>query len=184
MKTAAENTFVCSRDQFVKSRTRLFVAIFLLCAVVLLGDGIWLYNLSDSLAAAGLLILLLFLISVGLVLPAAFHAPINYQVTKTEVLIRMRARSVAIPIKDIRGIETRCYEYIFQGAYGGGTAVGMFGIVGHFYADNLKEFDAYLTRKDNLVVLGVGSEFKVLSPDQPDDFVRCLKELTGQHSAL
>jgi hypothetical protein len=127
---------------------------------------------------AGVLLILLGIATsgVGLVWPA-YYSPLRYVVTENELIVERRRHNVVIPLEDIAEVKAETHD-VFRGATGGGTARGMFGMVGDFYSSHVPEFYAYATRRDNLVLVALrhkeshGCKVLVLSPDDQDGFIQ------------
>jgi hypothetical protein len=53
---------------------------------------------------------------------------------------------------------------------------GGFGIYGYFYSPNLKDFRAYMTRRNKLVLIRTLHETFVLTPDDPEGFIAAVQQ--------
>ena len=160
------------RSSWSRGVKAVTLCVLSLDAVVLIAGALMLK--SDRAIA---LLFLLPGIALALALLSLFiTAPRKYLVDASSIMILGPAMNISIPLKRVEGIELIGYDNTFREATGGGTRGGIFGYVGHYYG-KLREFRAYCTRQDNLVLVNIADRPGwVLSPDSPEEFVASVKQ--------
>lgn len=143
--------FYAPWDDWVRMRTILYGRVALLGTAGLVVGGVVLMPQSGViggvlLAFAGFALLA----TVGSML---FFMPVRYIVTEASLDIILPLRTVRIPRGEITDVRVCTYADVFADGTGGGSAQGMFGLLGHWYGAHLPEFLAFATRRNDLVVL-------------------------------
>lgn len=101
----------------------------------------------------------------------------SYDLHEDHIHIRRIAFPVRLPIDQFRSV-ARAPELMDQSlrAFGNG---GLFGFYGRFWKPGFGKFQAYVTDPRNTIALKSDTKMVALSPDQPRDFVRLVKEKLG-----
>ncbi len=111
-----------------------------------------------------------------LIISAAF-APRQYQISGDGILVRrLLAKDVKIPLCGIYSIEPVSYKYVLKKAVRVMGSGGGFGIYGEFTSPSLKYFNAYMTRRDKLVLIRTPDKPFVLTPDDPEGFIAAVQQ--------
>jgi len=115
--------------------------------------------------------------TVILIIGAAF-APRQYQITGDSILVnRLFAKDVKIPLSGVYSIEPVSYKYVFKKSVRIMGSGGGFGIYGDFTSPSLKDFKAYMTRRDKLVLIRTLRKPFVLTPDDPEGFIAAVQDV-------
>lgn len=97
--------------------------------------------------------------------------PINYVVTKDEIIVRRLIRDVHIKRTDIVSVELVERNKI-TGAIRTFGVGGLFGYYGNFANFSLGRMTSYATRKDKpVLVKTIDNKKIILTPNEPDKFV-------------
>jgi Bacterial PH domain len=117
----------------------------------------------------------------GIILPPVIFIlayalrPVNYRITRQDLVVHRLLRSVRIPLKNIVSavlIDNREISWSIR-TFGVG---GVFGYYGRFRNNALGNMTWYATRKDRLVLVRtIGDEKIILTPDEPGLFIASLK---------
>ncbi len=135
-----------------------------------------LFGLRENFFCAMIVIVASPLPIVILIIGAAF-APRQYQITGDSILVnRFFSKDIKIPLSEIYSIELVSYKYAFKKSVRIAGSGGGFGIYGHFTSQNLKNFKAYMTRRDKLVLIRTPDKPFVLTPDDPEGFISAVQQ--------
>ena len=99
-------------------------------------------------------------------------APRQYQITDEHILVnRYLAKDITIPRIEVYSVEPVSYKYVFKKSIRICGSGGGFGIYGSFASPSMKDFKAYMTRRDRLVMIKTAHKPFVLTPDDPEGFI-------------
>ena len=119
--------------------------------------------------------LAIFLIIIYLICMAL--KPLNYEITKDELIIRRLIKSVRMNRADIKSVEL-IEKATLSGTIRTFGVGGLFGWYGKFANSQLGNMTWYLTRRDKpVLILKKDSKKILISPDQAEAFVREFKEI-------
>jgi hypothetical protein len=98
----------------------------------------------------------------------------GYDLHDDHIRVRRIALPVRLPIAPLKSVE-KVPDLLNRSlrTFGNG---GLFGFYGRFWKPGLGKFHAYVTNPENTVVLKSDEKMIALSPDQPQVFVRMLRE--------
>ncbi len=140
----------------LKVTTGIFAAVLIVAAVAAAGWG--------SAVVAGILVV------------AAAFAIRGYSVMDGKLMIHRLGWSTKFDLSELIKVEVN------PGATLGSLRTmgigGLFGFVGHFYNEVLGSYKAYATNEFNTVVLVFGRETIVVTPDDPEAFVKAVKAVS------
>jgi hypothetical protein len=156
--------FGASWDGKLRASTGAIAAVLAVAAGVLLILG-WRDRDPAVLVIAGGFALLL----LAVVLLSRAFAPVGFAVEGSEVKVLRRVRPVAIPLTRVRAAGP---YGTFLGAIRLGGSGGLFGWFGRHWSRALGQFQLYATRTRDLVQLDTPEGRFVLSPDDPERFLR------------
>ena len=108
-------------------------------------------------------------IIVAVVVLAAVFAVRGYSVSEGQLQIHHLGWSTRIDLSRLDGAAFR--PEALAGSLRLGAIGGLFGSVGFFLSRELGSFRGYITDRARAVVLDVGGERVLVSPDRPDEFV-------------
>jgi hypothetical protein len=104
-------------------------------------------------------------------------APRQYQITADSILVnRYLAKDITIPRIEVYSVEPVSYKYVFKKSIRICGSGGGFGIYGSFTSPSMKDFKAYMTRRDKLVMIKTAHKPFVLTPDDPEGFIIAASE--------
>ncbi|MBY0503276.1 MAG: PH domain-containing protein [Bryobacteraceae bacterium] len=143
--------------------TKLLTALFLFCAAAILvfsygGSPQFFYGTAGLLAAG--------------VLFAFRYAPVGYRVDAGGVTILRRAADKPLPLATLRSARLLEPAELGQVTWRWPALGGLFGFYGWFETPALGRHQWYAARDERLVLLQVTQGPVVLSPDEPESFVR------------
>lgn len=145
--------------------TRLLTLVFLLCGVTVLA----LSYTGSSPSVFFYFMLVLIGAAVGV---AFWFAPIGYQVDTVAVAVRRRAGAREIPLQTMKAARLMEPAELAESTWRWPAVGGLFGFYGTFETPSLGRHRWYASRDENLVLLQTAKGPVVLSPDQPEVFVR------------
>jgi len=165
-----QRVFRASWDRWVWLITVLFIAL-----MGVLPLGIIAYGLTGTggnrSASIGLGVLMLVILAIIYLL-----APQAYQVEAGALTVQRAGTDVTISLGNVTRVEVTAGWPIFRGALRLGASGGAFGFYGAFWNKTLKNFTAYATRLDTVVILyrAQGSPI-VVTPDDADAFAQLVE---------
>jgi hypothetical protein len=117
---------------------------------------------------------------IGIILGAVYpFAPQDYRVNAQAVVVHRLAPDVVIPLNEIEILEMRTVTPSIR-TWG---AAGFFGSFGWFWSPEIKSYKGYYTRFDNTIVIyRRNNRPVVISPDQPEAFIRAVRNRMGEMS--
>lgn len=145
---------------------RYLVGSSILSVVILFGVGVWLSIVPGS---RSLNYILVFLFA-GLVLGAGLVTIRGYTVTADAILVRRLLWSTRLPREGL--VSATVEPKAMKGSLKLSGNDGMFSFSGWFWSKKLGRFNAYVTDLNRTVVLRWDKRTAVVSPDDPEGFVR------------
>ena len=121
------------------------------------------------------------LIGIGVVLlimlaVTYLFSPQAYQLESGVLTIQRPGTDVTIPLGMIERVEVCGGWQVFRGALRLGASGGAFGFYGSFWSKGLKNFSAFATRLDRVVILyRTQGDPIILSPDEVEAFVQVVE---------
>jgi hypothetical protein len=134
-----------------------------------------LYGMRENMCCA-IVVIAASLIPVSILVIGALFAPLKYFVTDKNIVVKRFIRDVEIPLFNTISIEHVTYKYVFKKAVRIMGSGGGFGIYGNFCSPSLKDFRAYMTRRDKLVLMRTFHKPFVFTPDDPEGFIAAVKD--------
>ena len=101
----------------------------------------------------------------------------GYDLHADHIRVRRIAFPVRLPIAPLKSVE-QAPDLMKRSVRTFGNG-GLFGFYGRFWKPGFGKFHAYVTNPENTVVLNSEEKMIALSPDQPQVFVRMLRERLG-----
>ena len=145
--------------------TRLLTALFLAVAAAIV-----------YLSYPGLPVSLVFLLTAPAVCAAIglayWYAPIGYLINEDAVAIRRRSGLKPIPFATLRSARLMEAAELAESTWRWPAVGGLFGFYGTFETPALGRHQWYASRDEDLVLLQTSSGPVILSPDDPQTFVR------------
>jgi len=165
------NVFKASWDKWVWIFSVIFIGLLGVLPIGMIAYALTTPH-ADQRTLAGVAVLLLVILAV-----VYLFSPQAYAVEPGELIIQRPGTDVAIPLKTIERIEVGGGWQVFRGALRLFASGGAFGFYGSFWSSTLKNFTAYATRMDKVVVLyrTTGGPI-VVSPDEIEAFVAAIRE--------
>jgi len=102
-------------------------------------------------------------------------APTGYELTESYLVLIRRIGSRKIPLSTIREVKRVAKKEFFKGTVRWGVG-GVFGFFGKIFSWEIGIYDAFFTNENNAVLVRSDKIF-VISPEDPDMFVRKLNEI-------
>jgi hypothetical protein len=149
--------FCASLTLMLKVYTGGIVLIFLLAVVYELNAG-------RPLSAIAL---------VGLVLIGALFSVQGYSVVDGKLLVHRGGWANTFDLKELRSVEVS--PNVIIGSVSLCSTRGFFGLAGYLRNATLGRYRAYVTDGRKAVVLDIGGQKVVLSPDQPEEFAESVR---------
>lgn len=157
--------FKASLDRLAKSITTGVFALF----VVIITTQIYLSSLASNVAA---IVTVFLLVSIYIV--TYVFRPVNYVVTKDQLVIHRIISDVIIMRADIIKVEILLKDQLKWTIRTFGVG-GVFGYYGKFVNSKIGNMTWYVTRTDNMVLIAtIKNENFVLSPDDVPLFIQSL----------
>ncbi len=103
---------------------------------------------------------------------AYWYAPIGYQVNETGVAVRRHAGLKTMPFATLRSARLIESAELAQSTWRWPAVGGLFGFYGNFETPALGRHQWYASRDEDLVLLQTAAGPVILSPDDPQAFVR------------
>ena len=165
-----QRVFRASWDKWVWILTALFVML-----MGVLPIGLISYALTTMGANRSFVILIAAVMLIILAVTYLF-APQAYQVEPGSLTIQRPGTDVTLPLDKVERVEVAAGWPIFRGALRIGASGGAFGFYGAFWNRRLKNFSAFATRLDRVVILyrSEGDPL-ILSPDEVEAFVQVVE---------
>jgi Bacterial PH domain len=148
-------TFPASYDRATKIISAL-VCLFLLAVIV--------YTRSPVFS----------LIAVLLILVSFAYSPRGYVITDRSILVQRWAGRPRIALDDVREVRRATPDDFRRSIRLRGSG-GLFGYYGLFSSAKLGRFKAYVTNKNNRVIVITGSKTALFSPDDVDGFLNATR---------
>jgi hypothetical protein len=101
----------------------------------------------------------------------------GYDIYEDHIRIRRIVFPVRLPIAQFKSVE-KAPELMNRSVRTFGNG-GLFGFYGRFWKPGFGKFQAYVTNPENTIALKSDEKMVALSPDQPQNFVRLLREKLG-----
>lgn len=147
--------FSASYDRFAKI-VSAFVCLGLLAAIAF----------SES--------IVMFILGLVAVFISFAYSPRGYIVDGRSILVRRLAGNTRIALDDVREVRRTTPEDS-RGCIRLRGSGGLFGYYGLFRSDALGKFSAYMTSRQNNVVVTAGLKTAVFSPDDVDGFLAAIR---------
>jgi hypothetical protein len=147
-------TFSASYDGATKIISAL-VCLFILALIVVT------HNLFTS-----ALLMLVILVSYA-------YSPRGYVITDRSILVQRLAGQPRISLDDVREVRRATPDDFRRSIRLRGSS-GLFGYYGLFRSPKLGKFTAYVTNRNNRVVVITGSKTALFSPDDVDEFLNAI----------
>jgi hypothetical protein len=114
------------------------------------------------------------LIAVLLILVSYAYSPRGYILADRSILVQRLAGQPRIALEDVREVRRATPDDLRRAIRLRGSG-GLFGYYGLFRSAKLGKFKAYVTDKNNRVVVITGSKTALFSPDDVDGFLNAIR---------
>lgn len=179
---ASDTAFTARWDRRLRLTARIYVSVTIAVPLIVIYAG-YRSPAHPPVWIPALIMGVIFLIIIGI---SALLAPVGYQVQQDGVHIRRRIGKIVIPFATISAVQFHAgNEALLHVEKVMGNS-GLCGYYGYFHSPSLRNFLAYATRREDVVVLKrTKEEPVVITPSEPERFTALVQQrLDGNSGKL